>query len=308
MACVAVGSRSAATEETVATENAPFLVVLGIAQDGGYPQTGCRKSCCATVWENPRKKRHVSCVAVVDPQTSQRWIIDATPDFREQLRMLDRVFPVSDSPGITGIFLTHGHIGHYTGLVHLGREAMGTEEVPVFAMPRMHRFLVSHGPWDQLWSLRNISLRALKDGVAVKLSERVSITPFLVPHRDEYTETVGYRIDGPNRSAIYISDIDKWDRSDVSIVGLIKGVSVAYLDATFYSDGEIPGRSMADIPHPFIIESLSLFAALSELDRDKVNFIHLNHTNPALLPGSEARTHIEENGFNVAEEMDKFHL
>lgn len=222
--------------------------------------------------------------------------------------MLDRVHPVPDSPGITGIFLTHGHMGHYTGLMHLGREAMGTDEVPVFAMPRMRRFLANHGPWDQLLRLHNISLRSLKDGVTVKLNERISITPFLVPHRDEYTEVVGYRVDGPNRSAVYISDIDKWDRWDVSIVELIKGASLAYLDATFYSEGELPGRSMAEIPHPFIVESMSLFAELSELDRAKVYFIHLNHTNPALIPGSDARAHVEENGFNVAEEMEKFHL
>jgi pyrroloquinoline quinone biosynthesis protein B len=215
---------------------------------------------------------------------------------------------VPDSPGITGIFLTHGHIGHYTGLMHLGREAMGTNEVPVHAMPRMYEFLGSNGPWDQLVRLQNISLRLLKDGVAVKLNDRVSITPFLVPHRGEYTETVGYRIDGPRNSAVYISDIDKWERWDVSIVELVSKVSVAYLDATFYAEGEIPGRSMAEVPHPFIVESMDLFAPLPERDRAKVHFIHLNHTNPALIPGSDARKKVQEAGFNIAEEMERFGL
>jgi pyrroloquinoline quinone biosynthesis protein B len=244
----------------------------------------------------------------VDPATKQRWIVDATPDFPDQLRLLDTAAPVERGPGIDGLFLTHGHIGHYTGLIHLGREVMGTQLVPVYAMPRMREFLQDNGPWDQLIRLRNISLRPIEDGVAVQLNERLTITPFLVPHRDEYTETVGYRIDGPNRSVIYISDIDKWDRWDVSIADLISRVSAAYLDATFYAEGEIPGRSMADIPHPFIEESMRLFDALPDTEKAKVRFIHMNHTNPVLNPDSPARRRVEEAGYRVAEQLEKLGL
>lgn len=286
----------------------PFVVVLGVAQDGGYPQAGCRKPCCAPAWEDAKRRRHVSCIAIVDPQTSQRWLVDATPDFREQLHLLDRVFPVAGSPGLAGILLTHGHIGHYTGLIHLGREVMGTDKVPVYAMPRMYEYLRTNGPWDQLVRLENISLRAIRDGEPIALNERLSVTPFLVPHRDEYTETVGYRIDGPEKSVLYISDIDKWDRWGMSIVEWISRVSVAYLDATFYADGEIPGRSMADIPHPFIEESMRLFEDLPMTEKSKIRFIHMNHTNPALRPDSEARRRIEAKGFGVAVELETVDL
>jgi pyrroloquinoline quinone biosynthesis protein B len=284
----------------------PFVVVLGIAQDGGYPQAGCRKDCCRPAWEDPTRRRYVSCIAIVDPVSQERWIVDATPDFRDQLRLLDGIAPVEDYPGLDGILLTHGHIGHYTGLVHLGREAMGTKEIPVYAMPRMREFLLNNGPWDQLIRLENISLQPLEDGVAVKLNERITVTPFWVPHRDEYTETVGYRIDGPNRSALYISDIDKWDRWDVSIIDMISQVSAAYLDATFYAEGEIPGRSMADIPHPFIEESMSLFEGLPADEKAKVHFIHFNHTNPVLDPDGEARAIVIESGYHVAEQLEVF--
>ena len=286
----------------------PYVLVLGIAQDGGYPQAGCRKDCCKPAWADPARRRYVSCIAIVDPITQQRWIVDATPDFRDQLRLLDTIAPVQAYPGIDGILLTHGHIGHYTGLMHLGREVMGTKEVPVYAMPRMRDFLQHNGPWDQLIRLNNISLRPLEDGVAVQLNDRISITPFLVPHRDEYTETVGFRIDGPNRSAIYISDIDKWDRWDVSIIDMISKVSAAYLDATFYAEGEIPGRNMADIPHPFIEESMALFDGLPAEEKAKIYFIHFNHTNPVLDPNSEARMRVESAGYHVAEQSQAFGL
>ena len=286
----------------------PYVVVLGITQDGGYPQAGCKKECCADAWKDPARRRHASCIAVVDPQSAQRWIIDATPDFREQLRMLDTVFPPSVSPGIDGIFLTHGHMGHYTGLMHLGREAMGTKNVPVYAMPRMYRYLEDNGPWSQLVRLNNISLRAIKNGSPVALNPRISITPFLVPHRDEYTEVVGYWIEGPNHSVLYISDIDKWDRWDESIKEKISRASVAYLDATFYAEGEIPGRNMADIPHPFIEESLRLFESMPAPDKTKVRFIHFNHTNPVVIPGGDARKHINDAGYRAAEELEIFKL
>jgi pyrroloquinoline quinone biosynthesis protein B len=172
----------------------------------------------------------------------------------------------------------------------------------------MVRFLENNGPWSQLVRLENIALRALSNGVPVALNGRINVTPFLVPHRDEYTETVGYRIDGPDQSVLYISDIDKWHLCDRSIVEAIAGVSVAYLDATFYAGGEIPGRNMAGVPHPFIEESMELFASMPAAERAKVRFIHLNHTNPALAPDSDACRRIAGEGYAVAGELETFGL
>ncbi|MCH9648756.1 MAG: pyrroloquinoline quinone biosynthesis protein PqqB [Deltaproteobacteria bacterium] len=290
----------------LATE--PFLIVLGIAQDAGYPQAGCSKACCRRAGAFSERRRHASSLALVDPETSQRWLFEATPDFRHQLQGLDERFPPESSPGLAGIFLTHAHMGHYTGLLHLGREVMGAQGVPVFAMPRMGDFLESNGPWEQLVELGNIALQPLESGIAVQLNERLRVTPILVPHRDEYSETVGFLIEGPQRSVFFLPDIDKWERWETPIESLLERVDIAYLDGTFYSDGEIPGRDMAEIPHPFIAESLRRFSALGEEDRSKVRFIHLNHTNPALQPDSEAREEIEALGFSLAEELEEIRL
>ena len=276
------------------------LVVLGIAQDGGFPQSGCRKPCCQSVWGDASLRRWVSCVALVDHQTGQRWLFDCTPDFREQLRLLDRLVAVNDSPGLAGIFLTHAHIGHYTGLMHLGHEAMGTKEVPVFAMPRMKTFLENHGPWSQLVAKQNILLKPLQSGMPIRLNQRITVTPFQVPHRDEYSETVGFRIETPTRSAVYLPDIDKWSKWSHSIEKLVASVDLAYLDGTFFENGEIPGRDMAQIPHPFVQETIQQFAALDESQRKKVRFIHLNHTNPALRDDSAAQQQIKRAGMRVA--------
>ena len=284
--------------------NEPYIIVLGITQDGGYPQAGTKKS---EAWNDLSKRRHVSCLAIVDPETSQRWMIDATPDFREQLHFLDNIAPVPETPGLAGIFLTHAHIGHYTGLMHLGREAIGAKNVPVHVMPKMNDFLSNNGPWDLLVRLKNIELRPLSEQIPIKLHDKISITPLLVPHRAEYTETVGFRIDGSNKSVLFIPDIDKWEELDqwgIRIEDWIREVDFAYLDGTFYADGEIPGRSMYDIPHPFIEESLERFKTLPLDERNKIRFIHLNRTNPALLDGSDAQKAIDQAGFQVAKELE----
>lgn len=303
-----LGGEPRANERPPQAGEPPYLVVLGIAQDAGFPQAACRKDCCADVWKNPESRRLVSCLGIVDPQTGQRWMIDATPDFREQLRRLDELFPVEASPGIEGIFLTHAHIGHYTGLMQLGHEVMGAKETKVYSMPRMKTYLETNGPWDQLVRYKNISLQSLEDGKPVQLNENLKIIPFLVPHRDEYSETVGYRIEGPDRSGIFIPDINKWETWSRRVEDVFANADVAYLDGAFYADGEIPGRNMSEIPHPFIAESMARFKDLPDSEKAKIHFIHLNHTNPALDDRGEARKEINKNGFRVAAELEKFGL
>jgi len=283
----------------------PFIVVLGVAQDGGYPQAGTKES---IAWEDPTQRRHAASLGIVDPQAGERWMVEATPDFRQQLHRFDSVFPVAGKPGLAGILLTHAHIGHYTGLIHLGHEAMGAREVPVYAMPRMSEYLSANGPWSQLVDYRNIELRGLEEGVARSLNRRISVTPLPVPHRQEYAEVIGLRIQGPRSSVLFLPDIDsweEWDEQGTRIEEVIAGVDFAYLDATFYADGEIPGRDMSDFPHPFIVRSIERFRDLPAAERRKIRFIHLNHTNPALDPESEARRAVEAAGFRVAEEGER---
>jgi len=175
-------------------------------------------------------------------------------------------------------------------------------------MPRMADFLKTNGPWSQLVRFKNIEIKPLAPDCATQLNERISITPFLVPHRQEYSEVAGFIIKGPNRSVLFIPDIDRWEDLDaqgVRIESLNAKVDVAYLDGTFYNENELPGRDMSKIPHPMITKSMERFKALPPEEKKKVRFIHLNHPNPAVDPSSAARQTIEDCGFKVANEMEK---
>ncbi len=192
--------------------------------------------------------------------------------------------------------------------MYLGREAMGARGMPVWAMPQMRSFLRENGPWEMLERLGYVAGQTLDAGQELQLSPTLAVTPIVVPHRDEYSETVGFVIRGPTRRALYLPDIDKWERWDTPVEQVLASVDRAYVDGTFYEDGEIPGRSMAQIPHPFIEESLERFAPLPAAEREKVRFIHLNHTNPALHRGSAAQAVIRAAGMDLAVEGEVFGL
>ena len=280
----------------------PYVVILGVAQDGGAPHAACEKSCCIHKWNDPTLHNKVSSIGIVDPISNEVWMIDATPDFAEQLHLLTN----NNSRDLKGIFLTHAHIGHYTGLMHLGREVMGAKNTKVSVMPKMENFLRNNGPWSQLVKLENVSLTSLRDNKSVQLNSRLTITPFKVPHRDEFSETVGYRIDGPSKSLVFIPDIDKWSKWQIDIIEVVENSDYSLLDGTFYDINELPGRDMSQIPHPFIIETMNLFKNSDK--KNSIHFIHLNHTNPALNKNSDEYINILEKGFNVTKLGEKYHL
>ncbi|MEM7280587.1 MAG: MBL fold metallo-hydrolase [Pseudomonadota bacterium] len=282
------------------------LVVLGTAQDAGAPQIGNNND---PAWQDPAKKRLASSLAIIDYELEQRYLFEATPDVREQLYRLDKHITFDKpKPGLNGVFLTHAHIGHYAGLMFFGHESMGAKELAVYVMPRMAEFLSNNGPWDQMVRYDNISLNPLTDQKTNRLSKHLSVTPYLVPHRDEYSETVGFVIDTPKQSVLFVPDIDSWDEWEqefgIRVEDMIDQVDWAFVDATFYDNNEIPGRDMSSFPHPRIAHMLKRFEHLKPKQKEKIQFIHLNHTNPARFPDSDQSKRINALGFQVASDGD----
>ena len=285
------------------TSNNNFITVLGIAQDAGYPHIGCKKDCCNNnIGDN---KYYVTSIGLTDIENDKYYLFEATPDIGEQIKYLKS--GVSNKKLIDGILLTHAHIGHYSGLMYLGREALGANRIPIYVMPRMKNFLEGNGPWSQLVSLDNIDLKEINHNQNIQLSNDLIVIPFNVPHRDEFSETVGYKIIGKNKSALFIPDIDKWDLWRKSIVEEVKSVDYAFLDATFFSGDEI-NRSMKEIPHPFVLETIEIFMNEDLSTKNKIHFIHFNHTNPLLNQKINLRDSILKLGFNFAKFGDKYNL
>jgi len=281
-----------------AEERAPYIYILGVAQDAGFPQAGCYKPHCMPGWNDPERKITATSLGLIDPSSKKKYIFEATPDLPEQLFLLEQEAP-SDEFSLNGIFITHAHIGHYTGLMYLGREAMGAHGLPIYVMPKMEQYLRENGPWSQLIALNNISLMPLRNDRSEVLNN-LKVTPFLVPHRDEFSETVGYSIQGPKKTALFIPDINKWSQWKENILERIQLVDYALIDATFYDNNELPGRDMSKIPHPFVVETMATLSLLPREQREKVWFIHMNHTNPLLNVNSDQAQGVRAQGFNIA--------
>ena len=303
LSCVFIGCQNkSSVKEQEEVLPIQYITVLGVAQDAGYPQLGCEKKCCLAFYDGKEEKKHITSLGFVDQIANEKYLFEATPDIAHQLHELNTNH-LSKENQIDGVFLTHAHIGHYTGLMHFGREAMGAKNVPVYTMPKMRAFLMNNGPWSQLVGLKNIELRTLAADSTISVNSNLKIKPILVPHRDEFSETVGYSISGENKTALFIPDINKWNLWEKDIVEEVKKVDVAFLDATFFQDGEIP-RPMSEVPHPFISETVNLFSNEPKEVKNKVVFIHFNHSNPAILKQHKLKDSIQQLGFKFAKEGD----
>ena len=270
------------------------LKILGVVQDGGLPHLGSDRICC----EDFEQNRYVTSIMLINNETNESYLFDASPDINKQLNFMGKGI----KKNLKGIFLTHAHIGHYTGLMYFGREALNSKLMKVYAMPRMKKFLEQNGPWSQLVSLENISITELNNKSNIVIDSNVTVQPIEVPHRAEFSETVGYKIYGPNKTAIFIPDIDKWYLWEKSIVDEIENIDYVLIDATFYDSKEVNYRDLSEIPHPFVVESIELFDSMKYEERNKIFFIHLNHTNPLLDKESDQYKFVKEKGYNVAEE------
>jgi pyrroloquinoline quinone biosynthesis protein B len=290
---------------TAQTRNDSYIRILGIAQDGGNQHAGCKKKCCKDSWQYDSLRKYVVSLALVDSSAKKWWLFEATPDIKFQLQDFKVLTNGFYNYLPDGIFITHAHIGHYTGLMELGREVMNTKEIPVYVLPRMKTFLETNGPWSQLVNLKNIILNKLPKDSVFSLSAKISVETFRVPHRDEYSETAGFKISTGNKKYLFIPDIDKWQKWNRKIIEEVKSVDIAFLDGTFFSTDELPNRKISEVPHPLVSETMELFMNESKDVKSKIFFIHFNHTNP-LIWDEKAQINFLNTGFNLAKQLQIF--
>jgi pyrroloquinoline quinone biosynthesis protein B len=271
--------------------------VLGTVQDGGLPHPGCSCANCKAARKDVALRRRVVSVAI-EGKTGRTLLIDASPDFRDQLDALADAVG-RPPPAVDEIVITHAHVGHYLGLAFLGKEAMHAPAMPVYCTPSVARFLEGNRPWSHLVEREEIDLRTLAPG-RPHAFDGAMVHAFLSPHRGEDTDTLGFEIVGPTRRLVYVSDADVFPPA---IVERIKEADVALVDGTFYDEKELPNRDMLAVRHPTVRGSLPRLAG----GRGQVYFTHMNHTNPLLDPRSPERSSLPA-GFHVLEEGAVFDL
>ena len=279
------------------------VYVLGRAQDGGLPHVGCEKSCCTDARRSGRRETP-SCLGIHDRETDRLVVIEVTPAVEEQIAMLHSLSGVSGRgrKPVDAVLITHAHIGHYAGLIQFGREVASTKNLPTYVSPRMAEFIKSNGPWSQLVELDQLDLiEFTPSGDSFEPIEGLKIEAIAVPHREEFSDTVAFRIHGPKRTVLFCPDVDRWTAHEGLLESLLEGVDVAYIDGTFYDGSEIPGRDLSEIPHPPMVDTMG---RVDPSTATRVHFIHLNHTNPAFNDDAVA-SEVEARGFKVAQPAER---
>ena len=282
-----------------------YIYILGNTQDAGFPHIGCQHKFCQDNFYT-YEEYFITSIAVVNSDLKKYILFEATPDITYQLNYIkNNVFEEFLLP--ESLYITHAHIGHYTGLMYFGREALGSKNLLVKVLPKMSKFLKTNGPWSQLVAINNVQIQDISFGLSNKELNNISVTPIQVPHRDEYSETAGYIIQGKNKKALFIPDIDKWEKWDKNLVQLTEEFDYLLLDATFYDAEEI-NRDISEIPHPLVTETINLLDSLSLEAKSKVYFIHMNHTNRMLDPNSDLSRLVKSKGFNIVRLGQRLYL
>ena len=276
------------------------VLLLGAAQDAGRPQSGCSCDNCITARQDPQQAEFPASIAIIHHGEKRFWIVDATPAFPAQLEMVKEF---TKGYEFRGIFITHAHMGHYTGLMFLGKEVMNSREVPVYVSDSVGKFLSGNAPWSQLIEQRNIVLHAIEEEQPVQIAPNISVAGYFVPHRDEFADTFSFVIRGPNRSLFYCPDIDRWELWKHDLKTFLTDVDIALIDGTFYSADELPKDRISKVPHPTVMSSCELLEGMKE----KVTFIHMNHTNLLYKEGKE-KTRVLESGFEVGRRGQSWEL
>ncbi|UJR15133.1 hypothetical protein I4U23_002098 [Adineta vaga] len=282
------------------TANTTEILLLGIAQDGGMPQIRCQCKNCSSVHQGILPQQYTVSLAIINQTTNQVWLIDCSPDFRNQYTMLQKHFGLDKSFTLEGIFLTHLHMGHYTGLFQFGRETMDWKGLKIYGTESVCQFFQTNQPWSTYIQIGNFVLNPLVPQTEIQLSSDLFLKSQLIPHRAEFSDAVGYFIRGSLRTFFFCPDVDSWDRGWLNENGLlpldiVQSVDQAFLDATFFSADELPNRKIDEIPHPTVMQTLEKFRGFEH----KITLIHLNHSNPLYDLQSKQREHCQQAGINI---------
>lgn len=285
------------------------LIILGTAQDGGIPQMGCSCSNCQNAWNNPTTRRLVSSIAIV--QNNRFLLIDPSPDLKEQINLLTKRFQWKKPlDHLQAILLTHAHIGHYLGLAQLGFEVSDIKQLPLFCTPRMKEFLIHNEPWAKLINDGNLVIKLFSVNGRVWQNQGLQIFSFEVPHRNEFTDTVGFFIIGPKKKTFFLPDFQSWEGCSPSMFKLLKRSDLVLVDGTFFTKDEISifrHRKHADIGHPPINESIKFLTKFFTGRKiPQLFFTHLHHTNLALKSNSRERKLLQKNKMFLAKEGLEF--
>jgi len=285
------------------------LVLLGTAQDGGVPHAGCSCPRCMAAHADHSLRRHPVACGIRGSDGSLH-LIEASRSLPDQMRLWAEATGADGVARPDTVSLTHVHLGHIDGLGQFGDEVMGCSGLPLFASPSVIEELGSRGSLSPFSPSEVASMERFQP--SADCGFELEFVP--VPHRDELADTHAIVIRGPIRSLLFLPDHDDWGQTlarhganSVRQWLSVLGIDIALVDGSFWDSDELSGRDMSQIPHPTVTETIARLGERVGEDPE-IHFIHLNHSNPLLEPGSNQAEEVSDLGWNVGRQGQHFAL
>lgn len=267
------------------------VCVLGSAAGGGYPQWNCRCRVCEAARAGESRPRTQSSLAIRG-EDGPWFLVNASPDLRQQLEMLDARVDGVRAPPVAGVLLTDAEIDHTAGLLLMRESATpirvyGGAPVERALRETLLRMLerFSGVDWNALQTERELPLEG----------SSLAVEPFVVSE-----DQTGFVFRERGGTVTYVPGLA---RLDDAIVARFAASDVVLVDGTFWHDDDlarlgISDRTAGDMGHvPLTGGTLEMLAGL---ERPRKILVHINNTNPILLEDSPERAEVVRAGVEVA--------
>jgi pyrroloquinoline quinone biosynthesis protein B len=307
------------------------VVVLGAAAGGGLPQWNCGCAICRTARNDQTQLRSTQSSIAVSADDAHWFLINASPDLRQQLTATPRLHPregrLRHSP-VAGVILTNGEVDAVAGLLSLREGSPFT----IYAHARVLAILKDNSIFNVLGE-NNVRRQpiAIDQPFEPRLPDGsrsgIEVLPFAVPGKaawyleghahpagdhDGAGDTVGLRI-GDTATGRYFYFVAACGRVTPELKSRLAGAPLLFFDGTVWRDDEMiaaglgtkTGQSMG---HISMSGEEGAIAALADLGIARRIFLHINNSNPVLLPTSKERTIAEGAGWQIAADGTEIEL
>ncbi|ABA79970.1 pyrroloquinoline quinone biosynthesis protein PqqB [Rhodobacter sphaeroides] len=288
------------------------IIVLGSAAGGGLPQWNCNCAGCRAARAEPAL-RNGQCALAASADGESWFLVNASPDLRQQILDTPALHPrhgLRHSP-IAGVILTNAEVDAVAGLLTLREgwpfaihahpdvlEVLAAN--PIFGVLRPE--IVPRRPMRPETPFEPVLACGRASGLTVR-SFAVPGKPALWREEEGAAEgdSIGLELSAGGRRAFILPGCAE---VTPALADRLAGADLVFFDGTLWQDDEMiraglsqkTGRRMG---HISMSGPAGAMAALDPLGISRKVFVHINNSNPVLMPGSPERAEAERAGWCV---------
>lgn len=297
------------------------VVVLGAGAGGGVPQWNCGCEGCRAARENGQELQRTQASVAFSGDGEHWFLINASPDLRQQLNATPQLHPNAGAlrhTPVAGVILTNSEVDAVAGLLSMREGSPFT----VYAHEKVLAILASNSIFNVL-NEKNVKRQPI--GIGEPFEPRfvdgarsgLEVMAFAVPGKSAWYlegkahpggesgdgDTLGLKITDKSTGKWFYFIAACAEVTD-ALKAEINGAALVFFDGTVWQDDEMikcglghkTGKSMG---HVAMSGDDGAIARLADLSIDRKMFLHINNSNPALLPASPERKALEQAGWQI---------